>query len=247
MKKNYDVNRFFDYLGYYPTNYTPTCPGMRTLSVFLKGDRAQLEAMLEPTPFLLADDRFMVTIADFRNQSHFSFFDAAVLLPVRFGDVEGSTYYFEYEDSHETVASGREKWGYPKRYARITLEDDGQGARGDVTLYDETMFRIAVEFDDATNNAAWSDYRIFPHLQIRAVSEIYGPSFSSFDIVSRDTSRDYRPISKTFGRASVELGPSIAVNGRRLQVLDVLGGEYAVGDFASTRENGRANVVGSLV
>lgn len=247
MKKDYDVNRFFDYLGYYPSNYTPTCPKLRSLSVYVRGDRAQLEKLLEPTPFVLTDDRFLISIADFTNQSHFSFFDGAVLLPVCFGDVEGSTYYFEYEDNHETVASGREKWGYPKKYAKISLEDDERGARGEVALPGETMFKIAVDFDDARDNSAWRDYKVYPHLQARAVSDIYGPSFSAFDIITRDTSKDYEPISKRFGGASVELGSSIGINGKVLDIVEVLGGEYSVGNFASTRENGQANVIASLV
>lgn len=247
MKKDYDVNRFFEYLGYYPSDYTPTCPELRTLAVYVRGNRAQLEELLDPTPFVLTDDRFVISIADFANQSHFTFFDGAVLLPVRFGDVEGSTYYFEYEDSHETVASGREKWGYPKRYANISLEDDARGARGAVTLNGETIFRIAVDFDEETDNGAWRDYKVYPHIQARAVSDIYGPSFSAFDIITRNTSKDYEPISKRFGKASVELGSSIGIRGKTLDIVEVLGGEYSVGNFASTRENGRATVIGSLV
>lgn len=247
MKEGYDPNSFFKYLGYYPSDYTPTCPGLRTISVYVRGNRKQLEELLDPTPFVLNDDRFVVSIADFSNQSHFSFFDAAVLLPVRFGDVTGSTYYYEFEDSHETVASGREKWGYPKKYARISLEDDERGARGAVTLYDETMFSIAVDFDDVADNAHWRDYKVYPHIQARAVSDIYGPSFSAFDIITRDTSKDYVPISKRFGKASVTLGPSIGIGGQLLEIVEVLGGEYSVGNFSSTRENGRANVIASLV
>jgi acetoacetate decarboxylase len=247
MKRDYDVNRFFSFLGYYPSDYTPTCPELRTLSVYVRGNRKQLEELLEPMPFVLNDDRFVVTISDFRNQSHFSFFDAAVLIPVRYGDAEGSTYYYEFEDSHETVASGREKWGYPKKYAKISLEDDDRGAQGDVTLYDDTMFRIAVDFDQPSDSAAWRDYKVYPHLQVRAVSDIYGPSFSAFDIISRDTSKDYEPISKRSGKASLELGSSIGIGGRALEIVEILGGEYSVGNFASTRENGRANVIASLV
>ncbi|MBX3598820.1 MAG: acetoacetate decarboxylase family protein [Rhizobiaceae bacterium] len=247
MKPNYDVNRFFEYLGYYPSNYTPTCPGLRSLSVYVRGDRKQLEELLDPTPFILNDDRFVISVADFSNQSHFTFFDAAVLLPVRFGDVEGSTYYFEWEDDHQTVASGREKWGYPKKFGNISLQDDEFGARGDVSLNGETMFRIAVDFDDTTDNSAWQDYKVYPHLQARAVSEIYGPSFSAFDIIKRDTSKDFERISKRFGKATVELGSAIGIKGKKLDILEVLGGEYSVGNFKSTRENGFAQVIGSLV
>lgn len=247
MKEDYDINKFFKYLGYYPSDYTPTCPKLRSLAVYVRGNRKQLEELLEPTPFILNDDRFVISVADFSNQSHFSFFDGAVLIPVRFGDVEGSTYYFEYEDNHETVASGREKWGYPKKFAKIALEDDAHGARGAVTLEGDTMFSIAVDFDEQADNAAWRDYKVYPHIQARAISEIYGPSFTQFDIIARDTSKDYEPISKRFGEASVEVGPSIGINGRSLEIVEVLGGEYSVGNFSSTRENGRARVIASLV
>lgn len=247
MKPNYDVNEYFKFLGYYPSNYTPTCKNMRTLTTYVRGDRKQLEKLLEPTPFVLNDDRFVVSIADFRNQSHFSFFDAAVLLPVRYGDVEGSTYYFEYEDDHQTVASGREKWGYPKQFAHIALDDDATGARGTVSLGGETIFQIAVDFDEQTDKSAWQDYKTFPHLQARAISEVYGPSFSQFDIISRDTSKDYELLSKRTGRASVEFSGAIGINGQSLKIVEILGGEYAVGNFASTRENGRAQVVASLI
>lgn len=246
MKADYDINSFFKYLGYHPSNYTPTCPGLRSLSVFVRGNRKQLEELLEPTPFLLNDDRFVVSIADFSNQSHFAFFDGAVLLPVRFGEVTGSTYYYEFEDSHETVASGREKWGYPKRFAQIALDDDDRGARGSVTLQDNTMFSIAVDFDDDADQAAWRDYKVYPHIQARAISDIYGPSFSAFDIITRDTSKDYVPLSKRIGKASVKIDPAIGIGGHLLEVVEVLGGEYSVGNFASTRTNGQANVIASL-
>jgi len=247
MKKDYDVNRFFDFLGYYPSNYTPTCKKLRSLSIHARGNPRQLEELLDPMPFVLNDDRFVISIADFSNHSHFSFFDAAVLIPVRYGETEGSTYYFEYEDDHQTVASGREKWGYPKKFAKISLENDERGARGEVSLHGETIFRIAVDFDEAHDDKAWRDYKTYPHLQARAVSEIYGPSFSHFDIISRDTSKDYKLISKRFGKGSVTLGSSISIDGRMLEVVDVLGGEYSVGNFASTPENGRARVIASLV
>src|SRR5690625_2951828 len=93
MRDNYNINSFFEFLGYYPSNYTPTCPGMRSLSIYVKGVRSELQKLLEPTPFLLADDRFVISIADFSNHSHFSYYDAAILLPVSINGVQGSTYY----------------------------------------------------------------------------------------------------------------------------------------------------------
>lgn len=102
-------------------------------------------------------------------------------------------------------------------------------------------------FDKTTNNTAWKDYKVYPHLQARAISDIYGPSFSQFDIIARDTSKDYELLSRRFGNASVQLSPTIGLAGQRLEIVEVLGAEYAVGNFASTRENGQARVIASLI
>jgi len=247
MKANYDPLSFFKYLGYYPSDYTPTCKGLRSLSIYVRGRAEQMAKILEPTPFELADDRFVISIADFSNQSHFSFYDAAVQFPVRFGDAVGSTYLFEYEDDQETVASGREKWGYPKKFAHIELADDERGARGRAFLRDETLMSLEIEFDDAVSRAPWADFRSYPHLQARAVSEIYGPGFSAFDIISRDTSKAFELISRRSGRAKVQLSSTLNVGGLTPDIVEILGADYVVGNWASTRENGEAKVIGSLI
>lgn len=247
MKGIYDINSYFEFLGYYPSNYTPTCPGMRSLSIFVRGVRSELEALLKPTPFILTDDRFLISIADFSNHSHFSYYDAAILLPVSINGIKGSTYYFEFEDNHETVASGREKWGYPKKFAHIEMQDDNEGVSAQVTLGKESILSAELRFDSSVDRSEWADFQVFPHLQVRAISEISGPSFSQFDVISRDTSKDYELLSRQVGKASVELGAQIGLNGRSLTVVDVLGGEFSVGNFAATLENGQASLIASLI
>lgn len=247
MRDNYNINSFFEFLGYYPSNYTPTCPGMRSLSIYVKGVRSELQKLLEPTPFLLADDRFVISIADFSNHSHFSYYDAAILLPVSINGVQGSTYYFEYEDNHETVASGREKWGYPKKFAHISLQEQADSVRGEVSLGGESIFSVDFTFDDGVSNAAWEDYQVYPHLQVRAISEVSGPSFTQFDVIARDTSKDYELISRRFGSAAVQLGEQIGLDGQALTVAEVLGGEFSIGNFSATLENGQARIITSLI
>lgn len=245
--KHYDPLKFWNFLRFGPGNVTYACPGLKTLSVYCRGERAQMEQLLEPLPFELADDRFVVSIADFGNNSGRTYYDAAIILPVRYGDHVGGTYYFEYEDKHTTVAGGRELWGYPKHFARIELEETANGFRGKTSLYDDVMFEIAVDFDASVSREAWADLRLFPHYQVRAVPEVNGPGFQSFDIISRNTVKDYKLTERKVGRGSVSLGPTIAAGDERLRVVEVLGAEYSIGDFASTPENDVPTVVASLI
>src|SRR5690625_8033906 len=103
MRDNYNINSFFEFLGYYPSNYTPTCPGIRSLSIYVKGVRSELQKLLEPTNFLLADVRFVISISDFSNHFHFSYYVAAILLLVSINGDQGRNYYFVYEDNHARV------------------------------------------------------------------------------------------------------------------------------------------------
>ncbi|MFT4193705.1 acetoacetate decarboxylase family protein [Ottowia sp.] len=244
--KPYDINSFFKFLNYGPGDRTYQCPDLKTLSVTCRGDAAQLKAMLEPTPFELADDRFVVSVADFSNVGPRNFFDAAVILAVRYGDQKGGNYYFEYEDNQATIAGGRELWGYPKHFAMISLEEKDGNARARAWREGETIFEIAME-GGVEEAAKPSDLQLYPHLQVRAVPQANGPSFQSFEILSRNTVKDYQPKLRKAGKGSVTLGKAVSFGGTPLKVVEVLGAEYTVGDFYATAENGTPKIVANLV
>lgn len=244
--KDYDINSFFEFLGYGTGDHTYDCPDLRSLSVYCRGRRDQLEKLLEPMPFELADERFVVSIADFGNNSTTTYFDAAIILAVKYGDVVGGTYYYEWEDKHTTVAAGRELWGYPKHFAKIALEEDASGVSGRVTLEGETMFEVEVSFEESVTGEAWKGFSVYPHLQVRAVPQVNGPSFDSFDIISRNTAKDFELKERRLGTAVVKLGAEIVAGDQQLEILETLGAEFTVGDFHATRENGTPTIVASL-
>jgi acetoacetate decarboxylase len=244
---SYDPLKFWKFLNFGPGNTTYSCPGLKTLTVYCRGEGAQLRAFLDPTPFELADDRFAISIADFGNNSGKTYYDAAVIFAVRYGEHVGGSYYFEYEDKHSTVAGGRELWGYPKHFAKISLSESGDGIRGAATLEGDAVFEIGIAFDKSVNRAAWQDLRLFPHYQVRAVPQVNGAGFQSFDIVSRNTSKDYKLTERKVGRGEARLGSTVSFGGEKLRILEVLGAEYTVGDFASTHENGVPTIIASLI
>lgn len=247
MKQNYDVRNFFGYLGYPSGDQPYWSQDLRSFSVYCRGDADNLRALLEPTPFELADDRFVVQIADFTNATPGPFYDSGVVIPVRYRDHAGATYFFEFEDQPWSVAFGREVWGYPKQFGEIELTDTADRVAGTVRRAGELIFGISMAPEDGFSDQAWADMSLYPHLQVHALPEANGPGFAKFEIVSRDTSKDFVLHRKSFGPAEVELGPVLSVNGVQLKVVDVLGGEYSVGDYACTVENGIATVIDDLL
>jgi acetoacetate decarboxylase len=264
VKQHYDADAFFGRLGY-PSGEQPySCESLRSVSVVCQGDAGNLERLLAGTPFELADDRFVVQIADFGNATVGAFYDSGVIVPVRYGDHSGATFLFEYEDQPWSVAFGREVWGYPKEFAEVSLEDSETGAVGKVWRTGELIFSMAVDYQDHDAQAAAaggtqadpgrgldespaSDLTLYPHLQVHALPAADRRGFSAFEIVARDTSSEFALESRRCGSASVKFGPAVSIGGVQLEVVQVLGGEYTVGDYTCSADRGRAAVIDRLV
>lgn len=251
MASAYDPRSYFGALGYQAGDQPYTCPGLRTVSVYCRGDRAQLEALVRPTPFKLIGDWFVVSIADFSNCSMGPYFDAGVLVPVRYGDHVGAHYCLEWEDQSWSVALGRELWGYPKQFAEISLTETGDGVEGRVWLRDESYVDLSVTWEQADSadrgSRVWDDLALFPHLQVRASGQPDGPSFDRFDIISRDTSKDFELLESRCGTADVKFGDAVSVDGAQLTARGVYGAEFTIANYAATVENGIPSVIDSLV
>ncbi len=251
MNKPYDPRAFFSFLGFHSGDMEYRCPDLRTVNVYCRGDREQLEKLVSVTPFTLTSDIFVATVADFANVSTGPYYDAGVILPISYKDHIAGNYFFEFEDQHWSVAGGRELWGYPKRYTKILLENDEKGARGTVRDYDTQIMDISVAFDDSVKPDAWKDVKLSPTIQVRAVPELAGDSFSQFDIILRNTAANFVVKERRYGKGSVKLGPldigSNLLGGSPLIVKEVLGAEYVLGDFAATKANGTPVTLDSLV
>ena len=253
MSEQYEPRRFFEFLGFDPGDQEYECPDLETINVYCRGDREQLELLLEPTPFTLASDIMQVTVADFANctMTQGRYFDGGVLLAVSYGEHRAGTYFFEFEDEHWSTAAGRELWGYPKRYAKFDMDVSDTRATASIRSYETPILDMAVDFDDSVNPAAWGEAKLSPTMQVRAVPELDGPSFSQFDLSLRDTAANFVLKQRRVGRATVELGAvdigSGLLGGEPLHVVEVLGGEHTIGDFAATRSHGTPVVLDSLV
>ena len=228
-----------------PDPFVPyKCPGNRSVYAVCRGNEAALRTVLEPTPFDFVDDRFVVSVTDFSNCDKVPFFDAAIVMPVRFGDMAGGHYVFEYEDDDRAIAAGRDLWGYPKKYAAISLERHHDLVRGTAVRHGVTIIDVEVPLEYGAN--APNKPVVVPHLNIRSVPAPDGPGTSLRQIIARDTSPDFVLSEELHGQANVTLN---AIPGCPLDVfqpVEVLGGGFTTGDFYATEENGWGRIVATL-
>ena len=200
--------------------------------------------LLAPTPFEYVEDRFIVSVSDFGNSSRGAFLDASIIVPVRYGDLLGGHYLFEYESRDSSIAGGRELWGYPKKYAKMVAEFDGDVMHGFAFRNDKTLITLEVSVDHSLKELASPP--LYPNLLYRVFPAPDGPGTSLRQILARDTSPDYKLKSKVFGRARVTLRGLPTDPLDKMQPIEVLGGGLMVGDFAATLENGWAKIIDTL-
>lgn len=249
MKVNYNPRQFFEFLGFWPASQSYGCPDLERIEILCRGDRSQLEAFLEPTPFTLVDDRFVVTFShyggiDFEDGARRAYNDSAVLFLVECAGERGATVRFEFENSWESVLAGRWLWGYPKHFGEIAFKKGDLGVSGRVYNGDNVSIEASVAFDDTVAEIEWPEF--FPHFNVKALPEDGGDSFETFKVLSRDTSADQRDVEIRNGHGYVAFGDGISFRGQRLRVAEVVGARYRVVDFKATSEGTVPRVLAKL-
>lgn len=223
-----------------PDPFVPyDCPDNATLSVLCRGDRALLERYLAPVPYAPLDDRFVVYASDFSNCGKCQFMDAGIIIPVIFEGRPGATYLFEYEDNDSAIAAGRDLWGYPKKYADITLDRNGDRATARVTRKGTDILTIEADFGTET---AFDMPKLAPHFNMHVQPGPDGKVLSR-RIIERDTSPDFQLKSSAKGRATVTLASLEHDPLGEFTPLEILGAQLTVGDFFATEENGWGRTV----
>ncbi|MDH3691546.1 MAG: acetoacetate decarboxylase family protein [Gammaproteobacteria bacterium] len=228
-----------------PDPFVPyQCLGNRTVYAVCRGDENVIRSLLEPTPFEFVEDRFVVSIVDFSNCDKVPFMDAAIVVPVGYKDILGGNYIFEYENNDAAIAAGRELWGYPKKYARISLEKEGDTVTARVIREGEMLMEVQCVLDDSMSIP--TKPKLTPHLNIHAQPAPDGPGVLARRIIARDTSSDFKVISERAGETSIRLGGTANDPLDLFESKEILGGGFIVGDFYATEKNGWGKIIDTL-
>lgn len=226
-----------------PDPFVPySCPDNATLSVFCRVDKALLERYLAPLPFEPAGDIIIVYASDFTNCKKAEFMDAGIIVPILFQGQRGATYLFEYEDNDAAIAAGRDLWGYPKKFADITLKIDGDVATASVVRRGTEILRIDA---DLSRPVEIPTLKTAPHFHMHVQPGPDGKVLSR-RVIQRDTSPDFQLKSSRTGTASVNLASLPADPLSEFMPQEILGAVLTRGDFYATEENGWGRTVLTL-
>jgi len=227
-----------------PDPFVPyRCPRNATVSVVCRTDKSVLERYLAPTPFAPQGDLYAVYVSDFSNCDKVPYMDGGIILPVTFEGRAGGTYLFEYEDDDRAIAAGRDLWGYPKKYGAFTMQRDGDIVSATITRHGTEILAISCDLGQPRDVP---DLAITPHFNIHTQPAPDGTILSR-RVIERDTSPDFKLISKDSGAATAKLAGLPQDPLDEFTPAEVLGGTYVVGDFLASETHGWGRTIADLV
>ncbi|MFO0995666.1 MAG: acetoacetate decarboxylase family protein [Alphaproteobacteria bacterium] len=228
-----------------PDPFVPyQCKNNRILYVVCRGNRRVIDRYLKRTPFESVDDRYIVSVADFSNCDKAQFMDAAIVLPIRFRGRLGGYYLFEYENNDAAIAAGRDLWGYPKKYAAITMTRRGRVVTAKAMRHGKAIMELSVDLSKSVDSVP--RLKLTPHYNMHVQPRPDGPGYTAMRIIERDTSPDYVLKSERFGAGKVTLRGLATDPLNEFKPLEILGGGFITGDFYATEANGWGRVVATM-
>ena len=220
---------------------------MPTLSVYCRAAPGIVEKYLQPTPFEFVSSDFVVSIANYTTEHYMGgFYDMALVVPVKYKDMYGGHFLFEYEQDDYCVAAGREIWGYPKKLAAGTLVEESGRVIATATKDGVEVMRLEIDLQAAPQGKIPA-IKTAPHLNIHCIPNCDGPGIFSKRIISRDTSPDY--VSKKrvegFGRLSLASTRNNPIG--EFTPEEIYGAVFEIGDYKATPENGWGKLLETLI
>ncbi|MEK5036579.1 acetoacetate decarboxylase family protein [Sporosarcina sp. FSL K6-3457] len=227
----------------FPDPFVPyESPDYVSLYAVTKVNEEEVRRILSFTPFEYVSNEAVISITDFSKCNKIAYMDAAVVIPVKYGDKYGGYYIYEYENNDAAIAAGRELWGYPKKYAKISLKEENGVFYGKVEKGGKVFLEITGEKSEE-DFIPLVEPKTTPHLLMKTIPNPSGGS-SVRQIIERDTSPDFKLKEKLQVSVNVKIQSTEREPLDLLQPVKILGGGVIKGDFYATEENGWGKIIG---
>ncbi|WJF89631.1 acetoacetate decarboxylase family protein [Paraburkholderia bonniea] len=208
---------------YYYRNY-------RKLSVFCRTDSAALARML-PRHLTAVSDVMEVFVMDVPDGGPLGAYrEGGIVVPVECGGQRGGHVLYEFVTNDDSMAAGREIWGYPKKMSKVDWSEHEGRVRGRVVRRGEIL--IDADFrPDA--NVSFDKPPLQPRYQVKRFPAVNGEGFDMDRVIVNEL-QDATVHQRVVGSATVSLGGNPQDPLHELPVLKVLGAEFIVADFTLT-------------
>ncbi|MCD8175420.1 MAG: acetoacetate decarboxylase family protein [Phascolarctobacterium sp.] len=222
------------------------CPGNRTLTVVCKTDPEIIKKYLEPTPFEYVDNYYHIYIGDFSGAETGAYWDAAIVIPVRYKDIVGGHFLVEFEDQDYSIAAGRELWVYPKKYGKCRMEETDEKI---IAVCEKNGIDIIKLEMDKTKKLEQplKTLKLHPHIQMQVIGRAERAGVALKRILTRDSSSDYVLESCIEHPCRVELQSVDRCPVADFTPEEILGGRFVIGNHRISDEHGWATVIDTLI
>ncbi|MEG2184725.1 MAG: acetoacetate decarboxylase family protein [Cloacibacillus sp.] len=207
-----------------PINYK----GFRKLSVLCKADPAGIRKTL-PAVFTPLGDVIEVFLMNVVNVDGLDpYMEGGIVIPCKYEETIGAHVVYEYVTDDDSMAAGREIWGYPKKLSTMTFVEDGDKVSS--TLCRRNTMLIGIDFEKKPNASDYERPIMQPRLQLKRFVRADGSGFDMDQIIC-NTLTDSIVHERYLGNAKVTLNGTKQDPLNWLMPLEVIGAEFIVADF----------------
>ena len=199
--------------------------GFTKVSVFCRVDEKAIRAAL-PAPLEVRGDVAEFFIMDVpEGGSLGSYAEGGVVVPVMYQGRPGGHVLYEIVTNDDSMAVGREVWGYPKKMGEVAWKATENSIAARLSRRGTTL--IEIDFEAA--GQAFQKPALQPRFQTRLVPS---PERATAETqVIENLLQDFTQIRHAFGKAGITIGGNAADPFSDLQIREIIGAEMITANF----------------
>ena len=198
----------------------------RKVSVFCRVAESEIRRFLPPAFDVRGDviEFFIMNVPD--GGALGSYKEGGIVVPVSYSGRSGGHVLYEIVTNDDSMAVGREVWGYPKKMGNVEWWDNG-GLSAKASLSRRGTDLIKIEFTG--NGQNFEKPVLHPRFQTRIVPSPEGPEVQT-QIIENSLGESLIRNHST-GTATIELGGNPSDPFSDFKISDIVGAEFVVADF----------------
>lgn len=200
----------------------------RKLSVLCKADEEGIRKTL-PSVFTPVGNIIEVFLMNVTNVEGLDpYMEGGIVIPCKYEDTVGAHVVYEYVTDDDSMAAGREIWGYPKKIANMTFDESGNFVNSTLSRRGTKLIEINFEKDESAND--YQRPQMQPRLQLKRFVRADGTGFDMDQIIS-NTLKKSNIKEQYLGKAKVTINGTKQDPLNWLTPIEVVGAEFIVADF----------------
>ena len=195
------------------------------VSVFCRVDEAAIRSAL-PAPFDVRGDVIEFFIMDVPAGGALgSYAEGGIVVPMSYKGRPGGHVLYEIVTNDDSMAVGREVWGYPKKMGEV----EWKASETAVTAKLSRRGTSLIEIDFKAGDAAFEKPALQPRFQTRIIPS---PESAAVETqIIENTLGGFEMLHHTFGTADIKVGGNAGDPFSDFTIREVVGAEMFVADF----------------